>query len=192
MKYFKKVNEEFEGFFDSEFNEEQIYNFSTEIKTVVEEIENEETGKIDNVTKEIEVKVKTLKENFYELEDQKWKDLLEEQTKGKKIMILKNGELGAYEYPACTKEFANKIFNWDTEQWEEGATVQEQLEYYKQKIIECTKEIYIEERAGFKPSDELLQKKEHYSNLHMQISQPEAIKINKHMDSTKPGTAQVQ
>lgn len=81
---------------------------------------------------------------------------------------------------------------YDGKKWIETATVQEQLEYYKQKIIECTKEIYIEERAGFKPSDELLQKKEHYSNLHMQISQPEAIKINKHMDSTKPGTAQVQ
>ncbi|SKA13938.1 hypothetical protein SAMN02745174_02652, partial [Cetobacterium ceti] len=118
-------------------------------------------------------------------------ELLAKESEGKEIRILKNGELGAYEYPPCTKEFVNKIFNWDIEQWEEGATVQEQLEYYKQKIIECTKEIYIEERAGFKPSDELLQKKEHYSNLHMSIAQLEAIKINKHMDSTKPGTAQM-
>lgn len=161
MKYYKKINNKFLGFYDSELNEQQLYIFSK------------------NFEGETEKQEKTLKPNFYELSEKKWVELLNGQSEGKEIKVLDNGELGLYEYPLCTQDFVNKIFNWNTKQWEEGATAEEQLDYYKQKIIECTKEIYIQERAGFKPSNELIKKKEYYLNLHMDIAQSVAEIHNK-------------
>ena len=51
--------------------------------------------------------------------------------------------------PNTNRKFIKKIFNYKNDCYEEGATLEEQIEYYKKLIIQKTKEIEAEKLAGF-------------------------------------------
>ena len=148
MRYFYKVeNNKFLGFFISEINKEQIFIITTNEKVVKTSIETEEgTKEIDEIITE---EILTLKDNFKEISLDKMEALLKGESEGKVIRILKNNKLGLYTLPPCDVKGCKIEFNYDTEQWEETASLSEQIEYYKNLIIQKTKEIEAEKLAGF-------------------------------------------
>ena len=106
MKYYKKENNKFIGFYDSEIND--LFK----------------DGK--------------LKEGYFELSEEKWRALLEGQSRGKEIRILKNGELGLYEKPTYEgTDLVKAVWNEDKETWEEGATSEEILIERKNILLQA-------------------------------------------------------
>lgn len=60
---------------------------------------------------------------YFSISNEEWENLLNGQTSGKEIKILKDGALGLYEKPINTLEGVNIQFNYDSEEWEETATL---------------------------------------------------------------------
>lgn len=152
MKYYEKFENNTVGFYDEEIHGDILFNIDGESKT--------------------------LKPEFQEISDERWLELLEGQSQGKEIRILKTGEIGLYTKPLQDKEYVNPAFNYETEKWEEKATKVEQLDYYKKKILEVTKEIQLEESIGFMANSELLRKKSYYIEMHLNVSHEIANRIN--------------
>ena len=68
-------------------------------------------------------------------------------------IIYENGELRNYIYPICIENYIKQVFDWSTKKWEEGATLEEQEIYYRNKIIDKTKKIKEIEESGFGASN---------------------------------------
>ena len=140
MKFYKIENNKFSGFYDSEIH---LYNvtYKEEEKEIEEVITDEEGNEHKEVKTEIvQVPIYTLKEGFFELSDEKWQALLDGQSQGKEIRILKNGELGLYEKPTYEgTDLVKPVWNEEKETWEEGATKEEILIERKNKILEYKK-----------------------------------------------------
>lgn len=162
MKYYKKINNKFIGFYDEEINSEQLFD------TVYKE--KEINGKIMNVP------VKILKPNFHELTDEKWQELLNGQSKGKEIRILKNGELGLYTFPPMPKNMINPIMDYDNDVWVEQATLEEQLSHWRNELIKADRKCREEQELFGVASQESLALKQKYMDLHMQVSHELALK----------------
>ncbi|MEG2347912.1 MAG: hypothetical protein RSB50_09550 [Cetobacterium sp.] len=164
MRYFYKIeNNKFLGFFISEINKEQIFIITTNEKVVKTSIETEEgTKEIDEIITE---EILTLKDNFKEISLDKMEALLKGESEGKVIRILKNNKLGLYTLPPCNIEGCKIEFNYDTEQWEEKASLNEQIEYYKHLIIEKTREHELLKASGFTGTQEEMKLKIEIENL---------------------------
>ncbi|MHA4988002.1 hypothetical protein [Cetobacterium somerae] len=175
MRYFYKVeNNKFLGFFIDEINKEQIFIITTNEKIVKTSIETEEGIKeIDEILTE---EILTLKDNFKEISLDKMEELLKGESEGKVIRILKNNKLGLYTLPPCNIKGCKIEFNYDTEQWEENASLDEQIEYYKHLIIEKTRELGIENLAGFGNSNLELELNE-LKKIHLEKSHELALQI---------------
>lgn len=78
---------------------------------------------------------------------------------GKLIKVEYDTELG------CVKPAWNK----ETHIWEETATLEEQLEYYKQEILKTTAELSVYEKVGF-TNEELQNKLNKLTQKHNDIS----------------------
>lgn len=131
-KLAKISNNLFEGFYDKEIHESTVF----------------EIGK--NGEKE-------LKSEYIEISDDLWSTLLEGSSQGKKIRFApEKNELGLYEIPPEPKYLVKPEYNYENHEWIEKATFNQQVEHYKNLIIQKTGEIEMEKLAGFgNPSLEL-------------------------------------
>ena len=116
--------------------------------------------------------------DFHPLAESRWQELLDGQSEGGEIRILKNGELGLYQVPDLEEEMLKPNFNYETEEWEELATYEELLEHYETKLVEVQKEIKLREELGLRPSKEQLELKSKYMNRHIDICHEIALTLN--------------
>lgn len=148
MKFYKVINNEFQGFYDLNIHKNTLF---------------------DN---------KELKKEYRKLPDKKWQELLDEQSHGKEIRILNNGELGAYKIPVLDVMMVNPMFNYKLEKWEETASKEEQLQFFEQELILIQQQIKEREEVGFAPTKQQLDKKNYLIEKHKEISLEIALKLN--------------
>ena len=87
-------------------------------------------------------------EGCIEISEEEKDLLLEENRKGKELIMLGN-KITAIVKSLPPEELIKPIFCYESLSWKEEATLEEQIEYYKNLIIEKTKEIETEKLAGF-------------------------------------------
>lgn len=79
--------------------------------------------------------------------------------------------------PNPEENFIKGVFNPLKWEWEESLSLNEKVEYYKNKIIQKTRELAVIETAGFR--DEKLEKElEEVKAIHMELSHELANEIN--------------
>ena len=117
--------------------------------------------------------------DFHPLTESRWQELLDGQSEGKEIRILKDGTLGLYEFPILEEEMLNPKFNYETEEWEELATYEEQLKYWEEKIISNQSEMNLRAQVGLYPTKEQLELKESLIAKHVNACHAMALDINK-------------
>ena len=117
-------------------------------------------------------------EEYIEIEEDKWQELLNGQSEGKEIRILKDGTLGLYEFPPLEEVMLNPTFNYDTEQWEEKATEEEILNELETKLVEVQKDIKLREELGLRPTKEQLELKETLIARHLNVCHEIALTLN--------------
>lgn len=88
-------------------------------------------------------KIKADEINYISIDDEKWNYLMNEEAKGGDIIFSEDKELKIYHKPIKTIEGADVKFNYKTEQWEETATLQKQVDYWYEEIKKISKEIAI-------------------------------------------------
>lgn len=86
--------------------------------------------------------------------------------------IYENGIIKTIERPQGVK------IEWQYPQWIEVATLEEQLEYYKQQILNTTRELLIYKESGF-ANVELENKLKEFTEKHNNIAYDIAIQENK-------------
>lgn len=158
MKYYKKFEDSTVGFYDEEIHGDILFNIDSELKT--------------------------LKSEYHEISYEKWQELLDEQMNGKEIRILKTGEIGLYEKPVCLEEFVQKEFNYETEQWYEGATIEQQQQYYLNKTMECNKKLNEYKEIGLYGCSESMQLEKNimsYKQKYIDACHIEALDIDREM-----------
>lgn len=119
---------------------------------------------------------------YFSISNEEWEYLLNGQTSGKEIRILKDGTLGLYEKPINNLEGVNIQFNYESEKWEETATLEEQIEYYYSLILEKTKELEIIKIAGFIGSKEEIDLEKEIPLLkqkHLELQHELGLEMNK-------------
>lgn len=112
--------------------------------------------------------------NFFEISKSEYERFY--NTEGE--ILYKNGELIKYVYPICIEQYIAPTFNWDTEQWEEGATLEEQEVYYRNRIITLNKRITEIETSGFGAND-LKVELETLKQKHLEITHLLGLEIDK-------------
>lgn len=103
-------------------------------------------------------------DNFKEISSDEWQILAKKSLNGYELLI-KNEKLIAYMKPECKEKYVKKTFNYETELWEEGATLEEQIEYYKNLIIQKTREHELLKVSGFIGTQEEINLKTEIENL---------------------------
>ena len=116
--------------------------------------------------------------DFHPLAESRWQELIDGQSEGKEIRILKDGTLGLYEYPPLEEEMLNPTFDFEEEVWVEGATYEELLEHYELKLVEVQKDIKLREELGLRPSKEQLELKSKYMAKHVDVCHDIALTMN--------------
>lgn len=201
MKYYKKFEDNTVGFYDEEIHGDILFDITYEDKVITVEKPNKVIGidipttleeyNLDNniMTTEmqyeeqtIKVPVKTLKPEYYEISDEEWQKLLDGQSQGKEIRILRTGEIGLYTKPVCNEEFVQKEFNYETEQWYEGATIEQQQQYYLNKTMECNKKLNEYKEIGLYGCSESIELEKNivsYKQKYMDACHIEALDIDR-------------
>lgn len=206
MKYYKKFEDNTVGFYDEEIHGDILFDITYEDKTITVEKPSSSLGEDVPTTLEenynpdenimttemqyeeqtIKVPVKTLKPEYHEISDDEWMSLLDGQSQGKEIRILKSGEIGLYTKPVCNEEFIQREFNYDTEKWYEGATIEQQQKYYLNKTMECNKKLNEYKELGLYGSSESIKLEKDiikYKQKYMDSCHVEALKLNEERDN---------
>ena len=163
MKYYKVTNNEFDGFYDKEIHRDILFDINT-VNSLSTEGESHE--------------VIELRDSYFELEEERWQELLEGQSEGGEIRILKNGELGLYQVPGLEEDMINPIFDYDKEVWVEQATEEEQLKYWEDKMIANQTEINLRGQVGLAPTKEQIEFRDKVLARHRDICHTMALKMN--------------
>lgn len=115
---------------------------------------------------------------YFSISNEEWENLLNGQTSGKEIRILKDGALGLYEKPINILEGVNIQFNYDSEEWKETATLKEQVDYWCNEIKRLSREIVISNIDSMINSIPLQEKLERAKQEHTELSHELALQLN--------------
>ena len=114
-------------------------------------------------------------EGCIEISEEEKNFLLEENRKGKELILLGN-KITAIVKLLPPEELIKPIFCYESLSWKEEATLEEQIEYYKNLIIQTTNEIETEKLAGFKNPNLELELNE-LKKIHLEKSHELALQI---------------
>lgn len=120
----------------------------------------------------------SIEKEFFEITHSKWQELLNGQSQGYEIRILKSGELGLYKKPTLDFKAVKPEFNYETEKWEEKATKEEIMNYYENKLMKLSEELQKRERIGIYSSQTLLDEIEKYKKLYFDATYDLALEMN--------------
>lgn len=123
----------------------QFYGFYNEVLPIFDEDQN--------LINEKDILIADDKE-YFDITIEERDELIRQQNEEYKEIIYKDKKLIAYLKPPCLEKFVKKIFNYETESWEEGADLEEQIEYYKNLIIQRTREHELLKISGFTGTQE--------------------------------------
>ena len=114
-------------------------------------------------------------EGCIEISEEEKDLLLEENRKGKELILLGN-KITAIVKSLPPEKLIKPIFCYESLSWKEEATLEEQIEYYKNLIIQKTKEIETEKLAGFRNPKLELELNE-LKKIHLEKSHELALQI---------------
>lgn len=114
-----------------------------------------------------------IKEGYVEILEEDYKNLINSDG----VIVYENDKLISKQVPVIPTDFIKPVFNTEKWQWEENISLDEELNYYKNMIIQKTRELAVTEAAGF--SDPKVEKElEELKAIHMELSHEMANEIN--------------
>lgn len=128
--------------------------------------------------------INEITEDMNKISKEKYFELTTGNSLGGEIRELKDKSIGLFFKPPLPKNSIKMIFNYQSEAWEETATLEEQIEHYKNLIIQKTKEIETEKLAGFRNSNFELELNE-LKKIHLEKSHELALQIENRLRKKK-------